>query len=90
VRALVALALSALFLGWGGQVLAQRQAPAAQEKAAGPARADRWGDGRANRDPREQPAHGAPYNWRQMTYGVVIMLLMLAFVIWLVRRHAGR
>jgi len=62
--------------------------PAASKPAASkPAPADRWGDGRASRDPREQPAHGSPYAWRQMAMGVGIMLLMLAFVIWLVRRQ---
>ena len=62
--------------------------PAASTPAASkPAPADRWGDGRASRDPREQPAHGSPYAWRQMAMGVGIMLLMLAFVIWLVRRQ---
>jgi hypothetical protein len=88
VRALVALMLSAMFLGWAAPVVAQREAPAAQEPA--PSKADRWGDGRVNSDPREQPALGAPYNWRQMAFGAAIMLAMLVFVIWLVRRHGSR
>ena len=60
--------------------------PPAKQGAAGRGGA-RWGDGRALQDPSKVPARGAPYNWRQMGLGVVIMALMLAFVIWLVRRE---
>ena len=52
-------------------------------KAAG---GQRWGDGRAAQDPRKAPARGEPYNWRQMAFGALIMVVMLAFVVWLVRR----
>lgn len=93
MRALAALVLSAMFLGGAAPVHAQRETPAAQEPAAqepAAGKADRWGDGRVNSDPREQPALGDPYNWRQMAYGVAIMLFMLVFVIWLVRRHKSR
>ncbi|HTE52068.1 MAG TPA: hypothetical protein VK698_14545 [Kofleriaceae bacterium] len=100
--ALVAVALAAALVAGGAATARAEQgeaaAPAASTPAASkpaastpaaskPAPADRWGDGRASRDPREQPAHGSPYAWRQMAMGVGIMLLMLAFVIWLVRRQ---
>ena len=64
---------------------APAQPPATQGKAGrGSAR---WGDGRALQDPSKVPAQGSPYNWRQMGLGVVIMAIMLAFLIWLVRRE---
>jgi hypothetical protein len=103
VRAARPLALCVLLVVGGGAATAmaqqagQGQAPAAQEKApaqpageAGKPGSARWGDGRALQDPRKEPARGAPYNWRQMGLGVVIMAIMLAFVIWLVRRETRR
>jgi flagellar biogenesis protein FliO len=51
---------------------------------------ERWGDGRTVQDPRKEPALGDPYNWRQMGFAVLIMLLMLAFLVWLIRRHTRR
>jgi hypothetical protein len=47
--------------------------------------ADEFGDGQAGRATRT-PAVGAPYNWRQMGFAAAIMLAMLGFVVWLVRR----
>jgi len=48
----------------------------------------RWGDGKTDgTQPTEEPAKGPPYNLRQMAYASVIMLLMLAFTIWLIRRN---
>jgi len=49
---------------------------------------EQWGDGKVAPGPRpgKEPAKGASYNWTQMGFGVVIMLVMLAFVIRLVRR----
>lgn len=48
-----------------------------------------WGDGQVARGPRpgKEPAKGDPYNWTQMGLAVVIMLLMLALVLWLIRRN---
>lgn len=81
------LLAAALMLGASGSAAGQsRPAPAAQDKAASGA-ADRWGDGRVESDPSEQPARGQPYRWRQMAFGAVLMAAMLAFVIWLVRRQ---
>ncbi len=48
---------------------------------------ERWGDGRTVQDPRKEPARGAPYNWPQMGFAAVIMALMLAFVVWLIRKQ---
>ncbi len=91
VRALVVCAAVALG-GVPGAAMAQKDAPAQQEVSAdaGAAGRDRWGDGRVAQDPRKVPARGAPYNWRQMGFGAVIMLVMLAFVVWLVRRTKTR
>jgi len=90
VRALVVCAAVALG-GVPGAAMAQKDAPAQQEASAdaGAAGRDSWGDGRVAQDPRKVPARGAPYNWRQMGFGAVIMLVMLAFVVWLVRRTKG-
>ena len=92
---LAGLALAAMLLGGGAAPAdesgaATAPAAAAHDSAATgkpPATAAKWGDGRARTDPAEQPARGAPYNWRQMGFGAIIMALMLAFVIWLVRRE---
>jgi len=85
---------AALALGGGaGAAMAQSDAPAAQQvvgsDAGAAGKGDHWGDGRAVRDPRKAPARGEPYNWRQMGFGALIMLVMLAFVVWLVRRTKG-
>ncbi len=89
----VALGLGAV----PGAAMAQKDAPAAREKAgevgsdAGAAGGrDKWGDHRVPQDPRKAPARGQPYAWRQMGLGAVIMLIMLAFVIWLVRRQTRK
>ena len=51
-------------------------------------RSKKWGDGKTDgTQPTEEPAKGPPYNLRQMAYASVIMLLMLAFTIWLIRRN---
>jgi hypothetical protein len=91
---LAGLALAAVLLAGSPARADQGGAtrPAAHEKAGtapggGKATAPKWGDGRATTDPAEQPARGAPYNWRQMGFGAIVMALMLAFVIWLVRRE---
>jgi hypothetical protein len=93
VRALVVCAA----VGVGaipGAALAQDDAPAAQQEIGSDAGAaagrDQWGDGRVAQDPRKVPARGEPYNWRQMGFGAVIMLVMLAFVVWLIRRTKRR
>ena len=56
-----------------------------------PADADkpRWGDGKTGRGPQpiDEPAKGPPYNLTHIAYASVIMLAMLAFTIWLIRRH---
>ena len=48
-----------------------------------------WGDGKTGRGPQpiDEPAKGAPYNLTHIAYASVIMLAMLAFTIWLIRRH---
>ena len=91
VRAVHALVVCAAVAvgGFPGAAMAQSDAPAARQEVghdAGAAGRDRWGDGRVAQDPRKVPARGEPYNWRQMGFGAVIMLVMLAFVVWLVRR----
>jgi hypothetical protein len=91
VRALVMCAAVALG-GVPGAAMAQNDGPTAQQEVssdAGAAGRDRWGDGRVAQDPRKVPARGEPYNWRQMGFGAVIMLAMLAFVVWLIRRTKG-
>ncbi len=54
-----------------------------------PEAGSRWGDGKTGRGPQpiEEPAHGSPYNLTHMAYATIIMLAMLAFTIWLIRRH---
>ena len=61
--------------------------PSKQEPATATPSERKWGDGKAVRDPRKQPAKGDPYNWRQMGFAVILMVAMLAFLIWLVRRQ---
>jgi hypothetical protein len=51
---------------------------------------EKWGDGRTVQDPRKEPAHGSPYKWPQMGTAAIVMALMLAFVIWLIRRETRR
>lgn len=70
-----------------GHAAAQAQQPAAAAKADAPAAKKDWGDGKSVTDPRDRPAQGEPYAWRQMAFGVAIMLAMLAFVVWLIRRQ---
>lgn len=64
-------------------------APGAQVGAAPTAAQGdgRWGDGEASRNPRQQPARGAPYAWRQMVLAAAIMLAMLGVVVWIIRRQ---
>lgn len=48
----------------------------------------RWGDGKTDGpQPIEEPAKGRPYNLTHIAYASVIMLAMLAFTIWLIRRN---
>jgi hypothetical protein len=77
-------------LGIGaGQPARAQDPPAAAAKAdtAKKSAKQDWGDGRSVTDPRDKPAQGAPYNWRQMAFGLAIMAAMLAFVLWLIRRQ---
>lgn len=59
----------------------------ADAKAAAEPGSARWGDGRASRNPRQQPALGSAYAWRQMVMAAVIMLAMLGVVVWIIRRQ---
>jgi hypothetical protein len=91
VRALSLLVLCAA-LGAGGQLAGAQTAQPAPSAAparagAAPAAGQRWGDGRASTDPRKRPAHGSPYNWTQMGLAAILMAIMLAFVVWLIRRE---
>ena len=47
-----------------------------------------FGDGRTSRGPGpiQSPAKGPAYNLAHIAYASVIMLAMLAFVLWLIRR----
>lgn len=79
----------------------QGQVPAAgdTQPAAGSAAATSasrapgaWGDGKTAAGPPvsdgvDPPAQGAPYNWTFMAYSAVLMLLMLVFVLWLIRKN---
>ncbi len=53
----------------------------------GTATSPRWGDGKPDGQPIEEPATGRPYNLTHMAYAAVIMLAMLAFTVWLIRRN---
>jgi hypothetical protein len=64
----------------------ERPVGAADPGAAKTGEAAKWGDGRAVQDPRDKPAEGAPYRWRQMFFAGLLMLVMLAGVVWIVRR----
>ena len=47
-----------------------------------------WGDGKTDGpQPIEEPAKGSAYNVTHMVYAAVIMAAMLAFTLWLIRRH---
>jgi hypothetical protein len=76
----------------GSPASAAPPAPPAAAPSSSPTRptsAATWGDGRGA-TPASEPARGEPYNLRQMGYAAVIMLGMLGFVVWLIRRHPGR
>ncbi len=93
-RALAVCAALGLGVVGAGVATAQPDAPdqtdpGARSGDAGAAGRDQWGDGRVAQDPRKAPARGEPYNWRQMGLGALIMIVMLAFVVWLVRRTKG-
>ena len=52
-----------------------------------------FGDGQQSKRapiqaPKDRPAQGAPYNWRQMAYAGVIMVIMLGGVLYLIRRSS--
>ncbi|HEU5056575.1 MAG TPA: hypothetical protein VFU21_08610 [Kofleriaceae bacterium] len=49
----------------------------------------RWGDGRTGRGPEPvaEPARGSAYNVTHIVYASLIMLAMLAFTVWLIRRN---
>jgi len=95
MRALAALALAALLVAGAVPVSAAPAEAASSAQSAGESasvrekqgRAKEWGDGNAPSDPRQQPAHGARYAWRQMGMAAAIMAAMLVFVIWLIRRQ---
>ncbi|HUS67412.1 MAG TPA: hypothetical protein VMZ28_22905 [Kofleriaceae bacterium] len=84
-RLLAAIAVwGALALGAGRA--AQAEPPAAKEQPAA-----KFGDGVQSKRvpiqaPKDRPAKGAPYNWTQMAYATVLMLLMLGGLIYIVRR----
>lgn len=60
--------------------------PRAAEQAG-----SRWGDGKTEgTQPIEEPAKGSPYNLTHITYAAIIMLAMLAFTVWLIRRNTRR
>jgi hypothetical protein len=88
VRALL-LAVAILFTGGASAARAEPPSPpgigfADKRPPAGP----RWGDGKTDgTEPTAEPARGSSYNYIQMVYASVIMLAMLAFTIWLIRRH---
>jgi uncharacterized membrane protein len=90
-----AVLLALVLAGVAGPVRAEPASPpgigfAGKRPPAG-AKAPRWGDGKTDgTQPIEEPARGSPYNYTQMAYGSVIMLAMLAFTIWLIRRHTRR
>jgi hypothetical protein len=64
-------------IGFSGKREAKDDKPAAK-----------FGDGRTSRGPGpiQAPAKGAAYNVVHIAYAAVIMLAMLAFVLWLIRR----
>lgn len=51
-----------------------------------------WGDGKTSKGstPIKTPAVGAPYNLTHIALGALVMLAMLGFTLWLVRRTRGR
>ncbi|HLU67970.1 MAG TPA: hypothetical protein VKZ63_16910 [Kofleriaceae bacterium] len=55
---------------------------------AGSAERPPWGDGRAGRGPEKVPvpAGEQPYQWGFMAFAAGLMLLMVLFLVWLVRR----
>ena len=97
IRVAIVFGLLVLFSVAPAQSQAQREpASAVQDTAADettPAAkaGEQWGDGRA-RGPRptKEPAEDEPYNWTFMAYSAGAMLVMLAFVVWLVRRSRRR
>ena len=60
----------------------EKRRPAAEEGR-------RWGDGKTGRGPQpiQEPARGPAYNVTHIVYASVIMLAMLAFTFWLIRRN---
>ena len=65
-------------IGFAGK----KEPPAADDK--------RWGDGKTGRGPEPiaEPARGGrSYNLTHIVYASAIMLAMLAFRLWLIRRH---
>lgn len=69
---------------------AGKKEPAAP--AAKDGRSSRWGDGKTGRGPEPiaEPAKDGSYNLIHITYAAVIMLAMLAFTLWLIRRNRRR
>jgi hypothetical protein len=84
---LATLVITAMVAIAPGHSVQAQERPAAASKADAPAAKKDWGDGKSVTDPRDRPAKGSPYAWRQMAFGVAIMLAMLAFVLWLIRRQ---
>ena len=84
--------LAAVAVWWtlalgAGAAAAQAEPPA----AAPPSEPAKFGDGEQSKRapiqaPKDRPATGAPYNYRQMAYAAVIMLVMLGGVLLLIRR----
>ncbi len=101
-RLVVALGF-ALGLSWASAaVRAEPEPPASppgigfagkKEPPAAAAKGGRtWGDGKTGRGPEPiaEPAKGASYNLIHIAYASVIMLAMLAFTLWLIRRNRRR
>jgi hypothetical protein len=60
-------------------------------RTAGAEPPPRFGDGVQSKRvpiqaPKDRPAKGAPYNWTQMAYGAGVMLIMLAGLLYIIRR----
>lgn len=86
------LAVAIVFAGGASSARAEPASPPGIGFAGKrPPAATRWGDGKTDgTEPTAEPARGSSYNYTQMAYASVIMLAMLAFTIWLIRRHTRR
>lgn len=91
-RLLAALVVWGAFaLGGVRAASADPTPPAAEQPTTKPPPAAKFGDGVQSKRvpiqaPKDRPAQGAPYNWTQMAYGAVIMVLMLGVLLYIIRR----